>query len=67
VVHIIKAAKTPAEAMQNLMNRFSLDEAQAKAITDMRLIQLTGLNQDKLHQEYDEIEKLISLFGANPF
>lgn len=60
VVHIIKAAKTPAEAIANLMKRFELDELQAKAITDMRLIQLTGLNQDKLHQEYDEIEKQIA-------
>jgi DNA gyrase subunit A len=60
VVHIIKAAKTPAEAIANLMTRFNLDDIQAKAITDMRLIQLTGLNQDKLHQEYDEIEKQIA-------
>jgi DNA gyrase subunit A len=44
------------------MDRFSLDEIQAKAITDMRLIQLTGLNQDKLHQEYDDIEKQIAYF-----
>jgi DNA gyrase subunit A len=60
VVHIIKAAKTPGEAIENLMKRFELDDLQAKAITDMRLIQLTGLNQDKLHQEYDDIEKQIA-------
>lgn len=60
VVHIIKAAKTPAEAIANLMTRFNLDDIQAKAIAEMRLIQLTGLNQDKLHQEYDEIEKQIA-------
>lgn len=60
VVHIIKAAKTPGEAIENLMKRFELDDVQAKAITDMRLIQLTGLNQDKLHQEYDDIEKQIA-------
>jgi DNA gyrase subunit A len=59
VVHIIKAASTVAIAIQDLMTRFKLDEIQAKAITDMRLSQLVGLNQDKLHQEYDEIEKQI--------
>src|SRR5574344_502789 len=60
VVHIIKGSKTPGQAIERLMNRFSLDEIQAKAITDMRLIQLNGLNQEKLHQEYDEIEKQIA-------
>jgi DNA gyrase subunit A len=62
VVHIIKGSKTPSQAIERLMSRFSLDEIQAKAITDMRLIQLNGLNQDKLHQEYDEIEKQIAYF-----
>jgi DNA gyrase subunit A len=60
VVHIIKAASTVGEAIQNLMSRFELDEIQAKAITDMRLSQLVGLNQDKLHQEFDEIQKQIA-------
>ncbi|NLI36165.1 MAG: DNA gyrase subunit A [Bacteroidales bacterium] len=60
VVHIIKGSKTPSQAIERLMDRFSLDEIQAKAITDMRLIQLNGLNQDKLHQEYDDIEKQIA-------
>ncbi len=60
VVHIIRAAKTPAEAIENLMNRFSLSDVQAKAIVDMRLGQLTGLMQDKLHAEYEEIEKQIA-------
>jgi DNA gyrase subunit A len=62
VVHIIKGSKTPAQAIERLMDRFSLDEIQAKAITDMRLIQLNGLNQDRLHQEYDDIEKQIAYF-----
>ncbi len=60
VVHIIRAAKTPAEAIENLMNRFNLSDVQAKAIVDMRLGQLTGLMQDKLHAEYEEIEKQIA-------
>ena len=60
VVHIIKGSKTPSQAIERLMDRFSLDEIQAKAITDMRLIQLNGLNQDKLHQEYNDIEKQIA-------
>lgn len=60
VVHIIKGSKTPSQAIERLMERFSLDDIQAKAITDMRLIQLNGLNQDKLHQEYNDIEKQIA-------
>lgn len=59
VVHIIRAAKSPQEAIANLMSRFNLDDIQAKAIVEMRLRQLTGLEQDKLHAEYDELLKLI--------
>lgn len=59
VVHMIQASKTPAEAVQALMKRFEFDEVQARAIVDMRLAQLTGLQQEKLHQEYEEIEKRI--------
>lgn len=59
VVHLIRASKTPAEAVQALMKRFEFDEVQARAIVDMRLAQLTGLQQEKLHQEYEEIEKRI--------
>lgn len=62
VVRIIRASKTPQEAMEALMKRFSLDEVQAKAIVDMRLSQLTNIQQDKLHQEYAEIEKRIAYF-----
>ncbi len=60
VVHIIRAAKSPQEAIENLKSRFNLDDIQAKAIVEMRLRQLTGLEQDKLHAEYDELEKLIA-------
>ena len=59
VVHIIRAAKSPQEAIENLMKRFELDEIQAKAIVEMRLRQLTGLEQDKLRAEYEELQKLI--------
>lgn len=59
VVHIIKAAQTPADAIQGLMDRFKLDEIQARAIVDMRLRQLTGLQQDQLHNEYEELMKQI--------
>ncbi|MCQ2127164.1 MAG: DNA gyrase subunit A [Bacteroidaceae bacterium] len=55
VIHIIKTAKTPADAIQGLMDRFELDDIQAKAIVDMRLRQLTGLMQDQLHNEYNEV------------
>ena len=60
VVHIIRAAKTPNEAITNLMNRFQLSEIQARAIVEMRLRQLTGLMQEQLHAEYDEVMKQIA-------
>lgn len=59
VVHLIKSSKTPQEAIEALMQRFTLDEVQAKAIVDMRLAQLTGLQQEKLHQEYDDLMQRI--------
>ena len=62
VVHIIRSSKTPQTAIQGLMERFALDEIQAKAIVDMRLSQLTGLMQDKLHAEYEEIERKIAYY-----
>lgn len=62
VVRIIRASKNPGEAMQGLMQRFSLDEIQAKAIVDMRLAQLTNIQQEKLHQEHEEIEKRIAYY-----
>ena len=60
VVHIIRNSKTPSDAQRNLEQRFNLDEPQSKAIVDMRLSQLTGLRVDQLHQEYDDLQKLIA-------
>ena len=60
VVHIIRNSKTPTDAQRNLEARFELDEAQSKAIVDMRLSQLTGLRVDQLHEEYDNLMKLIA-------
>ncbi|MFT6369827.1 MAG: DNA gyrase subunit A [Maribacter sp.] len=55
VIAIIRASSNADEARENLMERFKLTEIQAKAIVEMRLRQLTGLEQDKLRTEYDEI------------
>ena len=60
VVRIIRAAKTPADAISGLMERFSLTDIQARAIVEMRLRQLTGLMQDQLHAEYEELMKQIA-------
>ena len=62
VIRIIRAAKTPNEAVANLMNRFELSEIQARAIVEMRLRQLTGLLQEQLHAEYEEIMKQIAYY-----
>ena len=62
VIRIIRAAKTPNEAITNLMARFNLSEIQARAIVEMRLRQLTGLMQDQLHAEYEELMKQIAYF-----
>ncbi len=59
VIKIIRASKNADEARVNLEKRFDLSEIQAKAIVEMRLRQLTGLEQDKLRSEYDEIMKTI--------
>ncbi len=60
VIAIIRASANADEARENLMERFKLTEIQAKAIVEMRLRQLTGLEQDKLRAEYDEIIKTIA-------
>lgn len=60
VIKIIRGSKTPQEAQSQLMARFSLTDKQAAAIVAMRLGQLTGLEQEKLRAEYEEIEKLIA-------
>ena len=64
VVHIIRAAKSPQEAIENLKARFELDEIQARAIVEMRLRQLTGLEQEKLRAEYAEVMKLIEYLNS---
>jgi DNA gyrase subunit A len=62
VIRIIRAAASPEEARTNLMERFSLSEIQAKAILDMRLQRLTGLERDKLKEEYAELMKIITYY-----
>jgi DNA gyrase subunit A len=59
VIAIIRSSSTPDEARDRLMERFNLSEIQARAIVEMRLRQLTGLEQDKLHKEYEEIKAQI--------
>ena len=60
VIRIIRSSYD--NARENLMNRFDLDEVQAQAICDMRLIALQGLNREKLQNEYNELEKKIAWF-----
>lgn len=59
VIQIIRASKSPDEARENLMTRFSLSDIQSRAIVEMRLRQLTGLEQDKLRAEYNDLMELI--------
>ena len=67
IVALIRASKTPDEARQGLMDRFQFSEIQARAIVDMRLAQLTGLQHQKLQDEYDEklrfIERCKEILG----
>jgi DNA gyrase subunit A len=60
VIKIIRASDSPDSARESLMERFNLSEIQSRAIVDMRLRQLTGLEQDKLRAEYDEVKELIA-------
>jgi DNA gyrase subunit A len=60
IIQLIRSSATPDEAKTGLMTNFSLSEIQAKAILDMRLQRLTGLERDKIHQEYEELMKLIA-------
>ncbi|MDA0729024.1 MAG: DNA gyrase subunit A [Bacteroidetes bacterium] len=60
VIALIRASKTPEEARTGLMETFDLSEIQARAILDMRLQKLTGLERDKLRAEYDELMTLIA-------
>ncbi len=59
VIKIIRASASPEQARERLIERFELTEIQARAIVEMRLRQLTGLEQDKLRAEYEELAKLI--------
>lgn len=63
VVRIIRASRNPQAAIEGLMQRFSLDEVQAKAIVDMRLAQLTNIQQEKLHQENEELQRKIEYYN----
>ena len=60
VIELIRASASPEEARNGLMSRFELSEIQARAILDMRLQKLTGLERDKIRDEHAEIMKLIS-------
>lgn len=60
VIEIIKSSDSPDHARERLSERFGLSEIQTRAIVDMRLRQLTGLEQDKLRSEYDDLMKLIA-------
>ena len=62
VIAIIRAAKTPDEARENLCQNFELDDIQARAILDLRLQKLTGLERDKIHQDYTELCKMIEWY-----
>lgn len=64
VIALIRAAKTPEEARNGLMEKFNLSEIQARAILDMRLQRLTGLERDKLHDEYTELIKMIEYYRS---
>lgn len=69
IIRIIRASKTVDEARNTLMTTFGFSEAQASAIVEMRLRQLTGLEREKLQAEYDELEKFIAWCSdvlANP-
>ena len=59
VITLIRNAKTPEEAREGLMTNFELDEIQSRAILDLRLQRLTGLERDKIHAEYEELCKHI--------
>ncbi len=60
VIALIRASKTPDEAREGLMSKFGLTEIQARAILDMRLQRLTGLERDKIRQDYEELLKTIA-------
>ena len=64
VIQLIRSSKTAAEAKEKLMERFSLSEPQANSIVEMRLRSLTGLEREKLENEYAELKKVIEEYRA---
>ncbi|MFT6845596.1 MAG: DNA gyrase subunit A [Flavobacteriales bacterium] len=64
VIKLIRASRTPEDARNGLITTFNLSEIQARAILDMRLQKLTGLERDKLKEEYEELMKLITHLSA---
>ena len=64
VIKIIRSSNSPDQAGERLIERFALSEIQARAIVEMRLRQLTGLEQNKLHAEYEEIMKQIEYLNS---
>ncbi|MBI4825800.1 MAG: DNA gyrase subunit A [Nitrospirae bacterium] len=68
IIKLIRASKTPSEALEGLMNKFPLTKIQAQAILDMKLQRLTGLERDKIIEDYEalikEIERLISILAS---
>ncbi|MCI6654796.1 MAG: DNA gyrase subunit A [Clostridium sp.] len=64
VIQLIRSSKTAAEAKEKLMERFSLSEQQANSIVEMRLRSLTGLEREKLENEYAELKKVIEEYRA---
>ncbi|GAP44504.1 DNA gyrase, A subunit [Lentimicrobium saccharophilum] len=62
VISLIRSSRTPEEARNGLMENFNLTEIQARAILDMRLQRLTGLERDKIREEYNELLKMIEYY-----
>jgi len=60
VINLIRSAQSPAEAKEKLIERFGLTDIQSQAIIDMRLRSLTGLEREKVKEEYNELQKLIA-------
>src|SRR5690606_22969858 len=64
VITLIRSSRTPEEARNGLMEKFNLTEIQARAILDMRLQRLTGLERDKIREEYNELLKMIEYYRS---
>ncbi len=64
VITLIRSSRTPEEARNGLMENFNLTEIQARAILDMRLQRLTGLERDKIREEYNELLKMIEYYRS---